>query len=47
MSADEMVPGIVAKYPALRAFLDRFQARPNIAAYMSSDRYLPAKPPIE
>ena len=33
-------PEVVAKFPKILAYIDRFEKLPQIAAYMKSDRYL-------
>ncbi len=37
-----MAPEVVSKYPKLCALLDRFEALPEIKAYMQSDRFMKA-----
>jgi len=39
-----LLPSKAAKFPALVAFMERVKARPNIAAYMASDKFKSLRP---
>lgn len=45
ISGEETMPGLLDNYPTLRAYVERFKARPSIAAYYSSDKSLPPNEP--
>jgi len=44
---DLLGPGAYAEYPRIKEFYENFKARPNIVAYLASDRATPNIPPAE
>lgn len=46
MTCQEALPGVIEKYPLLTQFVERFKARPNIAAYLKSDKCPPPNEPV-
>ena len=45
-TAAALVPGVLAAYPKLTAFVDRIAAREKIAAYLASSKHLAAPAPL-
>ena len=39
---EDVIPGIIAEYPTLKAFWQRFNDIPEIKGYIGSDRFLAA-----